>query len=131
MEALVRTAKQAGASYIFANPVFLKPCSAAVFLPFLEKEFPDLLENYRQRFANSAFVATAYRKRIGQLMTRLREKYGFTRNIDNRRTYDRYALEAEGRDPRVKRTKTAETIVEAITERQSSAETEPVQLGLF
>ncbi len=131
MEALVRTAKQAGASYIFANPVFLKPCSAAVFLPFLEKEFPELLENYRQRFANSAFVATAYRKRIGQLMTRLREKYGFTRNIDNRRTYDRYALEAEGRDPRVRSTTTSETNDKTTPEGQASAEPQPVQLGLF
>ena len=33
LEALVRAAAEAGADYIFANPLFLKPCSAAVFLP--------------------------------------------------------------------------------------------------
>ncbi|HLH09186.1 MAG TPA: radical SAM protein [Terriglobales bacterium] len=119
IEALVRAARQAGASYIFGNPVFLKPCSAAVFLPFLEKEFPHLLENYRRRFADRAFLPNAYRKQIGQLMTRLRLKYGFTRMADRQRTYDRYALEAEGRDPRMK------------IEKQSDQDPQPEQLGLF
>ena len=130
MEALVRAARQAGARYIFANPVFLKPCSAAVFMPFLEKEFPKLLENYRQRFADRAFLPSAYRKRIGQLMTRLRQKYGFTREVDNRsRTYDRYALEAEGRDPRLRN----ETVsaVETASPIESPVESQAVQLGLF
>src|SRR5690242_19414752 len=40
LEALVEAAAQSGAKYIFANPLFLKPCSAAVFMPFLEKQFP-------------------------------------------------------------------------------------------
>ena len=42
LEALVAATKKAGGKNIFANPLFLKPCSAAVFLPFLEKEFPAL-----------------------------------------------------------------------------------------
>ena len=129
MEALVRAAKQAGASYIFANPVFLKPCSAAVFMPFLEKEFPQLLENYRQRFADRAFLPNTYRKRIGQLMTRLRQKYGFMRTVDTRRTYDRYALEAEGRDPRVRASTTRAE--ETSPQKQAPAEPQAVQLGLF
>ena len=40
LEALVRAAAEAGAHHVFANPLFLKPCSAAVFLPFLEQNFP-------------------------------------------------------------------------------------------
>jgi DNA repair photolyase len=36
LESLIRAAADAGADYVFANPLFLKPCSAAVFLPFLE-----------------------------------------------------------------------------------------------
>ena len=36
LEAVVRAAAEAGAMHIFAGPLFLKPCSAAVFLPFLE-----------------------------------------------------------------------------------------------
>src|SRR6202163_4299512 len=42
LEALVRVTAESGGKYIYANPLFLKPCSAAVFLPFLEKEFPHL-----------------------------------------------------------------------------------------
>src|SRR5713101_6575136 len=56
LEALVRAAAQAGAKHIFANPLFLKPCSAAVFLPFLEEHFPDLVELYRKRYADRAFL---------------------------------------------------------------------------
>jgi DNA repair photolyase len=35
LEALIRAAAESGADYVFANPLFLKPCSAAIFLPFL------------------------------------------------------------------------------------------------
>src|SRR5271165_4823286 len=41
LEDVVRAAAAAGARHIFAGPLFLKPCSAAIFLPFLEKEFPN------------------------------------------------------------------------------------------
>ncbi|MBZ5706210.1 MAG: radical SAM protein [Acidobacteriia bacterium] len=85
LEALVRAVAEAGGKYIFANPLFLKPCSAAVFLPFLEKEFPQLVNAYRQRFRDRAFLPKSYRQRISQLMGRLREKYGI------RRDYDRYS----------------------------------------
>jgi DNA repair photolyase len=85
LEALVRATAAAGGKYIFANPLFLKPCSAAVFLPFLEKEFPELLEAYRQRYKDSAFLSASYRKPLSQLMARLRQKYGM------RTDYDRYS----------------------------------------
>jgi DNA repair photolyase len=85
LEALVRAVAEAGGKYIFANSLFLKPCSAAVFLPFLEKEFPQLVESYRERFKDRAFLSTPYRKRLSQLMARLRQKYGI------RTDYDRYS----------------------------------------
>jgi DNA repair photolyase len=88
LEALVRATAEAGGKYIFANPLFLKPCSAAVFLPFLEKEFPQFTESYRQRYENRAFLPVIYRKRISELMARLRRKY----NILN--AYERYSERA-------------------------------------
>ncbi len=84
LEAVVQATAKAGGKYIFANSLFLKPCSAAVFMPFLEKEFPHLVESYRQRFTTRAFLPSAYRKRLSQLMARLRQKYGI------RSDYDRY-----------------------------------------
>ena len=85
LEALVRAVAEAGGKYIFANSLFLKPCSAAIFMPFLEKEFPQLVEGYRDRFKDRSFLSTPYRKRLSQLMARLREKYGI------RSDYDRYS----------------------------------------
>ncbi|HTA22702.1 MAG TPA: radical SAM protein [Terriglobales bacterium] len=85
LEAVVRAVSEAGGKYVFANSLFLKPCSAAVFMPFLEKEFPRLVESYRERFKDRAFISTPYRKRLSQLMARLRQKYGI------RTDYDRYS----------------------------------------
>jgi len=79
LEALVREAAAAGARHIFANPLFLKPCSAAVFLPFLEKHFPHLVDNYRRRYQDRSFLPPSYGKRISQLIARLRQKYGIKR----------------------------------------------------
>lgn len=79
LESLIRSAAEAGADYVFANPLFLKPCSAAVFLPFLEQNFPHLAENYRQRYQDRAFLPPAYGKRLSELVARLREKYKMTR----------------------------------------------------
>ncbi len=79
LEAVIRAAAEAGATYVFANPLFLKPCSAAVFLPFLEQNFPHLAENYRVRYHDRAFLPAAYGKHLSQLVSRLREKYKMTR----------------------------------------------------
>lgn len=76
LEALVKAASEAAAKYIFANPLFLKPCSAAVFLPFLEANFPALVERYRTRYADRAFLPKGYARRLGQLVSALRMKYG-------------------------------------------------------
>jgi len=76
LSALVLAAKEANATSIFAGPLFLKPCAAAVFLPFLEKEFPHLVETYRKRYATSAFLPPEYGKRIHRLLAELREKHG-------------------------------------------------------
>jgi DNA repair photolyase len=79
LEALVREAAAAGARHIFANPLFLKPCSAAIFLPFLDQNFPHLAENYRQRYQDRSFLPPSYGKRISQLVSRFRQKYGIKR----------------------------------------------------
>jgi DNA repair photolyase len=81
LDALVRATKEAGGRYIYANPLFLKPSSAKVFLPFLEQEFPHLVAEYRKRFADRAFLGDAYAKRISELMQRLRKKHGISRDV--------------------------------------------------
>jgi DNA repair photolyase len=80
LEAVVRGAAEAGANYVYANPLFLKPCSAAVFMPFLRENFPQLVADYEQRFKDRSFLAPAYRKRISELFARLREKHGIRKD---------------------------------------------------
>jgi DNA repair photolyase len=85
LESLVRGASEAGARSIFANPLFLKPCSAAVFMPFLQKEFPQLAKNYEERYKDRAFLPKAYGQRISQLVEKFRQKYGLRNHSDRYR----------------------------------------------
>jgi DNA repair photolyase len=80
LESVVRGAAEAKANYVYANPLFLKPCSAAVFMPFLRENFPKLVPEYEQRFKDRAFLPPPYRKRISELFARLREKYGIRKD---------------------------------------------------
>lgn len=75
LEAVIRAAAEAGADHLFANPLFLKPSSAAIFLPFIEENFPQLAANYRERYRDRAFLPPSYGKRLSQLMRHFREKY--------------------------------------------------------
>src|SRR5882762_469635 len=84
LEALVKAASEADARYIYANPLFLKPCSAAVFLPFLEEHFPALVELYRKRYTDRAFLPKGYSERLSRLMAGLRMKYGIGRQHGRR-----------------------------------------------
>jgi DNA repair photolyase len=76
LDALVKAASEAGAKYVYANPLFLKPCSATVFLPFLKANFPALVDNYKKRYEDRAFLPKGYAERLSQLMAALRRKYG-------------------------------------------------------
>jgi DNA repair photolyase len=82
LDAVVAAAAAVGARYVYANPLFLKPCSAAVFLPFLEEKFPRLVDSYRKRYGQRAFVDAAYRNRISQLMAKLRHKHGIVKRTE-------------------------------------------------
>ncbi len=97
LDALVRAVAQAGGKYIYANPLFLKPCSAKVFLPFLEEKFPQLVKSYQARYGERAFVDTAYRRRISGLMAKLRRKHGLHREqMASAPAQRREALDAQG-----------------------------------
>ena len=94
LEGLVRAAAEAGADHVFANALFLKPCSAAVFLPFIEKNFPHLVENYRTRYQKQAFVGPAYGKRLSEMIHGFRGKYQL-----NQRRRETYAVKWATQEP--------------------------------
>ncbi len=95
LDALVRAVAEAGGKYVYANPLFLKPCSASVFLPFLQKEFPQLVDDYRRRYQDKAFLPAAYGKRLSELMRKLRQKYRIGREFGRRSERSHPVVEQE------------------------------------
>jgi DNA repair photolyase len=76
LEALAKAAAAVGAAFVFANPLFLKPCTEKIFTPFLEQHFPQLVPAYKKRFSGKAFLPREYQQRIALLMKKFREKWG-------------------------------------------------------
>jgi DNA repair photolyase len=76
LESVVREAAAVCATSVAAIPLFLKPCSAKVFMPFLAEHFPHLLPLYRARYADRAFLPKDYQKRISMLVSKLCRKHG-------------------------------------------------------
>jgi DNA repair photolyase len=76
LERVVRAAAEAGALSVAAIPLFLKPCSEKIFMPFLRENFPHLVALYKARYADRAFLPVEYRKRISALVKRLCRQHG-------------------------------------------------------
>ncbi|MGH9580970.1 MAG: radical SAM protein, partial [Terriglobales bacterium] len=79
LEALVEATVASGGKFMAANPLFLKPCAAQVFLPFLEKYFPELAESYRRRYRERAYLPDSYQRHISRLLSSLKRKHGLGR----------------------------------------------------
>lgn len=60
LDAVCKTAKQAGAASFSAAPLFLKPCAYQVFMPWLEREFPNFVGRYRERYGTHAYLQGHY-----------------------------------------------------------------------
>jgi DNA repair photolyase len=76
LESVVRAAAAAKATFVTAIPLFLKPCSAKIFLPFLQENFPHLVPLYQQRYTERAFLPVEYRRRIATLVKKYCAKHG-------------------------------------------------------
>ena len=93
LESVVRAAAAANARSVAAIPLFLKPCSAKVFIPFLEENFPHLVDLYKKRYADRAFLPVEYSKRISALVKRLCRQYGIAaRDQESRQATNRASL---------------------------------------
>ncbi|HET9086059.1 MAG TPA: radical SAM protein [Acidobacteriaceae bacterium] len=83
VDSVAAAAHQAAALFFHAEPLFLKPCSKAVFEGFVARNFPDLLESYRNRFGDRAFVSSIYRSRMRELVKAVKEKHGWSPRSGN------------------------------------------------
>ncbi len=77
MEAVVRAAKEHGASFIGDNVLYLKPGTKEWFMPFLRESYPHLLPQY-QRFYRGAYAPQTYTQEVHATVQELRERWELT-----------------------------------------------------
>ena len=86
---MAELARQARACFLYANPLFLKPCSKETYMEFIREHFPALEPMYRARYEKDAFVPKAYAERCRDLLHAACRKHGIAqRNSDRLITRD-------------------------------------------
>ena len=75
IDAMAARAKQAGASFFAAQPLFLKACSRPTYFRFIEEHFPELKADYSARFAENDFATKYYRSELAERVRRACRKY--------------------------------------------------------
>jgi len=98
IRAVARAAAAAGASFLAAGALFLKPCSLPTFLGFVREHFPEQLAAYERRYAGSAFVSGAYRERMAALVDQICGEFKLGKRYSY---YEEAAKEAAGLDTTV------------------------------
>jgi hypothetical protein len=78
LDRVCAAAARNGASSFSAAPLFLKPCAAQVFLPFLEERFPHLVRRYRERYDKAAYLKGHYPQMIAERVERIRARHKLT-----------------------------------------------------
>jgi len=76
---MARRAAEVDASFLAANPLFLKPCSRPTYLSFLREHFPALEEDYAARFAHADFAAPHYSRKLAEMVEHARCLHGLSR----------------------------------------------------
>ena len=79
IDAVIEQAAAAQAQWVWHNVLFLKPCARAVFLPFVEREFPQIINRYRARYNRSDFLTGPYLDVVKARVDRARQRYGMER----------------------------------------------------
>jgi DNA repair photolyase len=76
LEAVVRGAREAGATNVWANVVFLRPGTREHFFETLSKYWPQLLPRYRRIYAREAYPPKEETEPVQLRVAELRERYG-------------------------------------------------------
>jgi DNA repair photolyase len=76
LDRLARAAHEHGALTFGGGPLFLPSAAQKVFMPFLEREFPHLVERYRRAYEASVHLSRAYKDALAERVGRIRERYG-------------------------------------------------------
>lgn len=81
MEAVVKAAREAGATGLWGNLLHLRPGSREHFLNQLARDWPQLLDTYRQLYKRDAYLPDSRTAPTLQALAELRDRHG----IDDRR----------------------------------------------
>ena len=76
LDRLAKLCRDAGALTFGGGPLFLMPSAQKVFFPFIEREFPHLVERYRELYARSAYLGRDYKDVLAERVRRIRDRYG-------------------------------------------------------
>jgi DNA repair photolyase len=79
---VVRAARAAGATGVWANLLYLKPGTKEHFLSALERDWPELLPEYERLYARRAYLPAEETKPVRETVSKLARKHG----IRDRRT---------------------------------------------
>jgi DNA repair photolyase len=90
LRALMRAAKEAGASFVHASPLRLYPAVRPVFLPVVARHFPALLPRYERAFDARGAVAAAYADALERRVARLQREAGFPTWAEDEAARGRY-----------------------------------------
>ena len=81
LDRLARAAKEAGALSFGGGPLYLSTAAQEVFLPFLDKEFPQLAGRYRETFSKGMYLSKAYKDALRERVQRIRDRYGLASGL--------------------------------------------------
>jgi DNA repair photolyase len=76
LERVVRAAREAGATGVWANLLYLKPGTREHFLEALARDWPEELDRYERLYANRAYLPKPVAEPVRVLVSELRAKHG-------------------------------------------------------
>jgi DNA repair photolyase len=74
--AVIRAARDAGATNVWCNLLYLRPGTREHFLEHLARDWPALLPRYEHLYRGRAYLRSADAEPVRALVERLRERYG-------------------------------------------------------
>lgn len=76
IEAVVRAARDAGATGVWCNLLHLRSGTREHFMGHLARDWPELLPAYREMYRTDAYLPDTRREPVLRMMRELREEYG-------------------------------------------------------
>jgi DNA repair photolyase len=80
---VVKAAREAGATGVWTNVLFLRPGTREHFLEHLAKDWPELLEDYLELYEGRAYLPSAEAKPLRQQVAALAKEHGIKDRREN------------------------------------------------